>query len=237
MRARIVRGALTLAVALLIPACNYSFFFTGGGPPPPPGNQPFPFALQLPIDGAINVIANPQLSWTSKSGALSYWLQISTTSDFSNVIWDQPDLTITSLFLQPTLTNFTTFYWRIYAVMAGGGTVLAGGSPYRFRTNGGGFSVPPAFFTIYPSNLSTAIFRTPFFVWQGTPGADSYTLQVDVNSNFSAPLVDLPGIHINQALCPVTLAAMTTYFWRVIAVGQAGSTTSSLPYAQFETGP
>ena len=235
MLRRAVRGALALAVALLIPACDLRFIYQGQNPPPSPSPF-FQFALQLPIDGDVNVLTNPELSWTAKSGALNYWLQISTTSDFSNVIWDDPTLVITSVFLQPTLTNATTYFWRIYAIMPGGGTVLAGGSPYRFQTEWGG-TLPLSFSTMNPPHLSWGSFLVPTFRWWPSYGAHSYTLQVSLDSSMASLVVDLPDIHLNQVLCPVTLAPMTTYYWQVISVGWLGNVTSTPAPLQFETGP
>ena len=168
MSRRVVQGALLLGLGLLAPACDWHLFYDSSPPPPNP-NPGFPFALQIPVDGQVNVLTYPQMAWTAASGAQSYRLQISTVSDFSTIVWDQPDIPNISIFLQPTLTNATTFYWRVYAVMFGGGTLLAGGSPYQFRTEPG-FTFPNPFSTWYPQDQTTGHPLRPSFRWYAPRG-------------------------------------------------------------------
>src|SRR5581483_8796231 len=99
------RGALAVAAALLLPACNLTYTpeqsLPGGVTSPP-------FVLTVPVDGNLQVPTNPQFGWNAYPGAVGYQLQVSTAADFSSVVWDDSTLTITSTFLtQVTLTNFT----------------------------------------------------------------------------------------------------------------------------------
>lgn len=230
---RSARAILVLVLAAAVPACNLTSFQEPQAAPA----SGSPFMLQLPLNGSLNVIASPQLVWSAAPNAQSYQLQISLTSDFSRIIIDQPGIPITSAFVQASITNFTNCWWRVYAVQPGGGTLLAGGSPFQFRTLGGGFTTPTRFSTLTPTNGLTVVPRKPTFAWQEARGAVSYTLQVDFGTNFLAPLVELGDIHLNQVICPVTLAADTGFSWRVVASGSPGTTISDAPPSMFATGP
>ncbi len=229
------RAALVVVAALMLPACNLTYVPDQS---PPPGNSGPPFVLFLPLDGELQATTTPQLSWYAHPNALGYQLEISTASDFSEPIWEDSSLTIPSTFLtQVTLTNFTTFYWRVNALLPGGGKVLAGGSPFHFRTQGGGFTTPLPFFTQSPISGLTGVALSPSFFWLGSAGADSYTLQLDTAGTFVAPTISIPGIHVNRHTLATTLAPNTQYSWRVLAIGQLGNRLSNLPVSVFQTAP
>ena len=231
----IARGATLLAIALLVPACNLTF--TSDDPFATSSTPQNPFTLQFPVDGATGVLtSNTQFAWGALAGAQSYELQISETPSFAQVLYDLPNITITSVFIQVGLTCQTTYYWRIFAHGAGP-SVLAGGSPYRFTTIGPPFAPPGPFFLQSP--VGGPIDRTagPIFSWTASSGASSYSLQVDVSPFFLTPVVDLSNLHFNEATCPILLAPQTTYNWRVIAINSFGQIDSSPSPAIFSTGP
>jgi hypothetical protein len=227
--------ALGLVAALLLPACNLTYIPEQSLPD---ANSGPPFVLLLPLDGELQAITNPQFAWNAYPGALSYHLEVSSEADFSVPIWQTSSLSSTSTFLtQATLTNFTTFYWRVNAVLPGGGTVLAGGSPFQFRTQGGGFTVPQPFATQSPASGLTKVPVLPPFAWQASSGADSYTLELDTAGTFAAPTIRVTGIHVNRHVLAAPLLPGTSYAWRVLAVGQFGNRFSDLPVAFFATDP
>ncbi len=231
--ARAVRAASLLLTALVVPACNWSF--TTDSPPPASGSNPF--VLQIPLNGQTVVFTSPQFAWTALGGAVSYRLQVSTASDFSQIIWDQPNIAVTSIFLQPSLTYSSQYWWRVYGVLGGGGMVLAGGSPYEFFTQMPPNGLPAAFLMTYPGSGATGIPRTPTFVWDPT-GATSYRVRVDIDPAFPSPtLVDVANIRVNQVLCPLTLAANQDYYWTVTAFNPDGSRVGSGSPVKFKTGP
>jgi len=96
----------------------------GGSAPPAP-------TLVSPANGASNVSRTPTLTWNAASGADSYRVQVSTRSNFSKIVFDQSDLTDTSVTL-PELGRLTKYYWHVSA------TNDYGTSPYSatwsFRT-------------------------------------------------------------------------------------------------------
>ncbi|HEV3028011.1 MAG TPA: hypothetical protein VG457_10590 [Planctomycetota bacterium] len=230
---RSVRSATAVLVGFLLPACNLTYVpdpgQTGGSDAPP-------FILVLPLDGELQAPTNPEFAWNALDGSTSYELQVSTASDFSQIVWDDSSLTITSTFLtQVTLTNFTTYYWRIYGIQPNGTKVLAGGSPSQFRTQGGGFTIPTAFTTQYPTGNLTGVSASPMFTWHPSMGATSYTVELDPAGTFNPPLIVQANIYVNRVTLGTPLAPGTSYTWRVLAIGQVGNTYS--PSAVFTTGP
>lgn len=228
------RAAVAVVAALLLPACNLTYT---PDPGPDGGGNALPFILTIPIDGQINVITNPQFGWNAMPGAVSYRLQISTASDFSEVIWDDSTLTITSTFLtQVTLTNGTSFYWRIFGIDSGGVETQAGNA-FAFHTLGGGYTIPQAFATVFPHNGVSGIPLQPLFAWQPSLGATSYRIEIDTDPLFASPDIVQNGYHINRGTTNTPMLPNTQYFWRVLAVGQIGNLYSDVPVAVFTTAP
>ena len=220
------RGAALLAIAVLIPACNFTFSSDDsfGGAAAPQN----PFTLQVPINGSTGVLTtNAQFAWGALPGATSYQLQISLTSDFSQILYDQPNIVVPSVFVQTGLTHSSTYYWRVRGFTAGS-SPLAGGSPYRFTTLPPPlFTAPRQFFLQSPVGGPTAIAPAPVFLWSISQGAAYYSFQLDTSILFQNPLVDLPTLHFNQLTCPIALAPQTTYYWRVTAVNGYGVKASA----------
>mgnify|MGYP000111694293 FL=1 len=67
--------------------------------------------LTSPSDGAVNVYINPDLMWTAVTGADSYTVQVSETSDFNFILFEAAtNQTILNL---PGLSDNTQYYWRV----------------------------------------------------------------------------------------------------------------------------
>jgi hypothetical protein len=75
--------------------------------------------LSLPTNGAADVPTSLTLSWNAVSRAVSYQLQVSINSSFSNYVVKPSGLTSTSYDISG-LANNTTYYWRVNATNAGG---------------------------------------------------------------------------------------------------------------------
>jgi hypothetical protein len=219
------RGAMLLAVVALVPACNFTFSSDDPFGSPAPQD---PFMLQFPVDGSSGVLpSNAQFGWSALPGATSYQLQISLTSDFAEILYEQPNIVITSVFVQTGITHSSTYYWRVRGFTAGSSR-LAGGSPYRFTTlPPSPFNVPGQFFLQSPVGGPIASSPAPIFLWSISPWASYYTFQLDTSNLFLNPVVDLPTVHYNQLTCPITLSSGTTYHWRVTAVNPYGVAQAS----------
>jgi hypothetical protein len=82
-------------------------------PPPPPGSPDIP-NLYSPNNGSTGISKTPTLIWFSSIKAQTYRLQVSTNSTFTNLVFDDSTLTVTSKQIG-TLANSTTYYWRVNA--------------------------------------------------------------------------------------------------------------------------
>ncbi len=78
------------------------------------GTTPQPPTLSSPSNGATSVAIPPTLSWNSSTGAVSYTLQVSTSSSFTSYVYNQSGLTNTSQQISG-LSNSINYYWRVSA--------------------------------------------------------------------------------------------------------------------------
>jgi len=221
-----------LAVAVAIPACNLTITTDDPVLNPPPQD---PFTLQIPLNNQTGVWpTNTQFAWGAYPGATRYKLELSRTSNFTQIVHTVPDISFTSVFLTVNLTHSTTYYWRVSTVVSGL-TVIATGSGSAFTTIVSVFGPPVGFFLQSP--LGTTAGRVPVFSWGYAQEATSYSLQIDPISTFSNPVVNLTDLRVTRAECPVTLPANQWFYWRVTAFNSAGPTMSSPTYSTFNTGP
>jgi hypothetical protein len=87
---------------------------------------------------------------------------------------------------------------------------------------GTGGTEPPIPVLSLPANGSTGISTSPTLTWNASTGADSYTLQVSGNPNFSSFILDQHGI-MSTSFTVDGLSENTTYYWRVNATNAYGA--------------
>jgi len=71
--------------------------------------------LISPPNGATNVSVTPTFEWSPVSDALSYWLQLSTSPDFSSPLLFEVAGPPYTLSWEQSLSRNTTYYWRVRA--------------------------------------------------------------------------------------------------------------------------
>jgi len=190
-------------------------------------------------------------SWTASTDAqtpaagLSYNLRVGTTPGGQQVMAAMSNLS-TGLRRLPALGNAQqNLSWTVKNLPAGtyyasvqavdGGFVGSGWSGERTAT-----ILPPptpgAFTLSSPSNGSVDVPAQPLFTWTASSGATSYTLQVSTDSGFSSFAVNQSGIGGTSISPAVSLADVTTYFWRVFAVNSSGTTLATGAPRSFTTG-
>jgi hypothetical protein len=225
------RAVSLLAVALLLPACNLTFSTIGDSPDNSGGSQD-PFSLLTPLNNDTGVEPiNTQFSWGAMPAAVSYDLEISLSSDFSQLVYQQTGIAITSVFSTATLTYSTSYYWRV----RGHDTTssrLAAGSPYLFTTVPP-LSAPGPFALQAPFGVNVS--RTPGFAWSMSLNVSFYTLRLSTDPNILNPVVTLSDLHEPNATCPISLLPNQTYYWSVTAYNWLGSYQALS--ANFQTGP
>jgi len=94
-----------------------------------------------------------------------------------------------------------------------------------------GITPPPTPTLVSPTNGSTVEDLTPTFDWSDATGATSYTILVDNNSTFASPEINQsPTISIYT---PGSNLTAGTYYWKVLATNEAGSSSYSTVWEVF----
>jgi hypothetical protein len=197
-----------------------------------------------PSSGSLGLIQPVQLKWMSYAGASNYRLQLGIDSIFATTLIDTAGLTDSS-FIVSSLSNLTTYYWRVNAANAGGTTPWS--SIWNFKTIGN----PTQPVLIYPANNSVNILLTVTFQWnQSQDQLSMVKLKVSLKNAKSISNVGSSRIKkivnvsqyqfelmtdttttsyiVNDSTLTDTttlvsgLQDSTNYWWRVRAMNQAG---------------
>ena len=181
--------------------------------------------LSYPTNTATSIGVNPTFTWNTVSGAATYDIQVSTISTFATIAAQDSGI-ITPSKLINGLAGNKAYFWKIRARNAGGGI--------------GGFSLVSSFTTIatpsltLPANAATSQLIAPTLTWGAVTGASTYNLTVSTVSDFSAGVLDYPGLaSTSQGLAGLTYS--TQYFWKVQAVNSIGDTGISSTVWNFTT--
>src|SRR5262249_9191276 len=118
----------------------------------------------------------PTLSWNPSSDALSYRLQVSTSSSFGSTVYDSSGLT-TSSQAPGTLAYSTTYYWRVNATAD---NTSAWSQIWSFTTG----AAPPAAPTLSsPANGTCCTALTVMLTWNAASGATAYNMYIYNDAN------------------------------------------------------
>ncbi|TSA19503.1 T9SS C-terminal target domain-containing protein [bacterium] len=183
--------------------------------------------LTSPPDSSTNVPSSTTLTWGSAIGAVSYHLQLSTTSAFTSTIVNDSSLAATSKAVG-SLSLSTTYYWRVRAKNSNGTSawstvrsfttiVAAPQSPILASPPDGGINQP----------LSITL------SWNPSAGATSYHIQLSASSSFASMIVNDSTLQTTSRTVGA-LSLATTCYWRVRAKNSGGYSTFS-PTRQFST--
>ncbi len=198
----------------------------------PPGAP----TLVSPSNGQTSVPTSTTLSWNAVSGAVTYRVQVATSSNFtSGIIVDDSTQTTLSRNIGP-LQNGTQYFWRVNASNPGGAGLYSTVSNFTTVV-----ALPAAPGLTSPPDGALNITLSPTLAWNSTPTAVTYRLQVARDSLFTTLVADDSTITTTSRqvgpLLPITL-----YYWRVRAKNAAGSgpysarfgfTTTAAPPAPF----
>jgi hypothetical protein len=196
--------------------------------------SPTKIRLSSPENFATKISTSPTLYWLVNNQGEIYQLQISMDSNFQNTIFN--DSTISTNFKQiNTLTNNTTYYWRVRAKKSG--FVSEWSEEWNFTTI---VSKPNAPTLLSPLNGQIGVSVNAVFNWSYEGNGTSYQLQISRDPNFSPVDIDSTGINLTSKEI-AGLKSNVAYYWRIKAFNDAGesswSTTWSfttallLPYA------
>ena len=164
-----------------------------------------------PEPWAIDVTRTPTFEWSEEPNVDSYHLEISTYSDFSSLLLDEPALTETT-YDYPGVLNFgNNYYWRV--VPKANGVEGYKREYSRFRTEDIG--TPEL---IAPSDREADIPIRPSFSWGTVSNADAYILEVSDGYGYWTPVVHEIKFETEHSVTDLDLLYDENYFWRVRAV-------------------
>jgi hypothetical protein len=165
-----------------------------------------------PVNSATNISITADLSWTAGSGATSHDVYFGTTSPGSF----QGNQTATT-FDTGTMSNDTTYYWRIDEVNAADTTT---GNVWSFTTI---VAAPGQATSPSPADSAANVAVDADLSWTAGSGAATHDVYFGTSS---------PGSYQgNQAATTFDTGAMvndTTYYWRIDEVNVGGTTTGSV---------
>jgi RHS repeat-associated protein len=171
------------------------------------------------IASATNITSSSFVAnWGSVSGATSYQLDVSTTSNFSSGV---TTYTRTSTSYTVPAIAGTPYYYRVRAVIATG--VTGNSSVMSLTTTAD--PIPQAPVALQASNITSSSFTAN---WTAVPTATSYYIDVSRNSNFTNNIytnfsTSATPTHVQFS----SLTGSTTFYYRVRAVNQTGSSSYS----------
>lgn len=204
-------------------------------------------SLTAPANGLLPVAdgLRPTFKWKAVTGALSYEIQIATTSAFSNIVYPAVGTThnvgnVIEFQVDQDMPANSRLYWRMRTINGDGAGKWSGARYFYTRP----LPVPPDGFVNGPmSNLpGTLGTLRPVLEWDKSENVVKYTLQISTSDTFS-PLKLNKTITFAATVDPLVyehttdLAQGTQYFWRVMAIGSYGGAKSDWSATQSFTTP
>jgi len=170
--------------------------------------------LLQPTNSATGVPINPTFVWSKVPNGTKYHIQISTVSNFLSIVQEDTLVTDTSKQISG-LSNSTSFFWR--ARVKNNLVIGPWSSPRSFTTITG---IPAQTKLLFPDSMSINQQTTLMLRWHRVASADTFKLQVSLDSTFASANQD---ITIADIFCLITnLFNDSSYFWRVGAKNLAG---------------
>ena len=160
--------------------------------------------LVSPTNSAINQMPQVLLDWSAVSGAISYSVQLDTSSSFSNPSESVSTQTIATV---SELLFGTKYYWRVKAV---GANETSAWSLVR------DFTVLPYFNLVTPIDSTLNCFPNALLKWSSVTGCTYFDYELDTSASFSSPLLISSYVNgTSHQVNPSNLYFGTKYFWRV----------------------
>jgi hypothetical protein len=187
---------------------------------PNPSSVP---ALSLPATNTVSTTYTPNFDWNAAAPVPSrYWIQASKDSLFtpSNTVLDKSDISgiVTNYIPTTPLPSGTILYWRVKSINAN--SEESAWSAVRIIK-----TIIPAPTLSTPAQGSTTTLK-PSFSWTNSNGATSYKIQLSYSATMATPFLTATST-TNTYTPAANLAKSRIIYWRVTAIGPAGSSPVS----------
>jgi large repetitive protein len=183
---------------------------------PPPPAAPI---LVFPADGAIDVPLYTTLLWNKVPAAVSYNVQVASSSSFGAPLIVNATIPDTARYVGSGLTYSNTYYWRVRTKSA------IDSSAWTIRRFTAIPAAPGAPQLVLPANNAVNVPLTPTLTWKKVVAATSYQVLLA-----SSPSYSNPQIIINSSIADTQLAvesgllgSLTKYYWKVLATNAGGT--------------
>lgn len=189
---------------------------------------PTAFNLSQPLNGQTIYTLTPVFMWSVSTILDGYTLQVSTAATFTPTTIVYENATISSSTTAVTipggtLIGTTLYYWRVIARNASGNTT-ATNTPFQFTAG-----APPGAFQLgTPVSGTVEVNLTPTLTWTYAANATGYIVEIYLDSITGTVVRNEPvGVTNTYNVQPSVLNTRRTYYWRVIAVNDYGTTTAN----------
>jgi hypothetical protein len=185
-----------------------------------------PANLSSPLNGAVGLPINPALQWTDTNSSpqeQGYRIRIKPSGGSYATYTVGPNTTS----YQISLAAGTTYYWNVQAMGDGSTTIDS-----AWANSGVDWSASTAATALNPANLSLPLNGAvglpinPALQWTDTnssPQEQGYRIRIKPSGGSYATYTVGPNITSYQ----ISLAAGTTYYWNVQAIGNGSATADS----------
>ncbi|WP_373494068.1 LamG-like jellyroll fold domain-containing protein [Aquiflexum sp.] len=174
--------------------------------------------LLSPENQKNNVGLSPVFHWAKVPNTDSYQIQVSGTSDFSNLIVNQSNIT-ENVYQSPQLKENSTHYWRVRARNENGTGSYSTVSSFKTLN----FSDSPE--SVVPVSPINQIQISPLKVnvkWLTQETAENYQVQIATDFSFSNLVFNKSRLTGTQLEIP-NLDPNKTYYWRIRGVNRSGT--------------
>jgi len=181
------------------------------------GSPPSQATSPTPANSATDVTVDTDLSWTAGSGAASHdvYFGEDATPDSGEFKGNQGGTTYDT----GTMSNSTTYYWRIDEVNTHGTTT---GTVWSFTTG----SAPSQATSPTPANSASNLDVDVNLSWTAGSGASSHDVYFGQDSTPDSG--EFKGNQGGTSYDPGTMNPNTTYYWRIDEVNTYGTTTGTV---------
>lgn len=182
--------------------------------------------LLSPSQNAGQIGLTPTFIWAKVPNTKAYRIQVSTTSDFSNLVINQSNVIDNHFTPSIPLQENRVYFWRVRASNdIGNGTNSLTGNFRTLSLN----STPSVIVAISPTNNVAINPRNIQLKWIENPSAERYQIQVALDTEFNNRVINEFNATGNEYLIS-NLNSNTKYYWRIRGINRSGSGSYSSLY-------